>query len=619
MKRFLWSFGIISVLAVAGWSATNNSGNPPTFLWLDVCTNGIGENENGMPFPWMDPETVDVGVDLGADGTVDRWLSGETTEYLGRDNAFVIAPGNWRRYLIRLDADAGKQAKVRIVDNSTDFYIAVKAIRLNYADGVVVPNLVPNGFFEDATPLSGWTILEGSITDASQLIVKDEVGEQIFYGTQFYSTMVNGNEDTATIETDTFTLEPPTSFVYGMVSGGGSELWNIPEWEGSDNASYVYLDIGTDTEDPNGQYDEGTDVPLTGFYGGTSTSVRNQIHPVFLNTSGLEGKRAQVVAVDNSEWYHIGMDAWRMNWAPDHIPNGGFDEEIPDDWLAGGPFEYTEHPSGGIPGWEVILADPPDGLAYFFDQACHQGQFNGRSFVGTAGTGDADRIYTGVELRSSVFVIEPIPDASQSVFLQFASAQGTNVIRGLDVLGAIELQVDVNGNGQFDDAADFTYTQRNQGMGWNLNTSNMDLWHYPEYRFYIALEHQGKQARIYCIDTLPSNYGWLCVDDVFVWDGSEARLAFPNSDFEVGDLTNWTEEVGGPLNTWLSGSYEAFMDGRVEHMALNDRKTSVDGDFAADTANNATGGGDPGTGTLTSIAFTLPTLEVVSVENWSLF
>ena len=614
--------------AVAGWPATNNSGNAPTFLWLDICTNGVGDNEAGSPIPRMAPDVLDVGVDLGADGTVDRWLSGETTEYLGRDNADAVSPGAFRRYLIRLDSDAGSQAKVTIVDNSADYYIAVAAIRLNYADGDVVPNLVPNGFFEDSVPLNGWTVTAGSISDPAQLIVRDTVGDQIFYGSQYYSTLVNGFDDTATIVSDTFTLTPPTSFVYGMVSGGGSELWNIPGWGGSDNASGVYLDVGTASADPNGTFDQGTDVPLTGFYGGTADSVRNQIHPVFLNTSGLEGRRAQIVAIDNSEAFHVGLDSWRMNWDSDHIPNGGFDQDIPDEWDRGAPLPYNEHPSGGIPGWTPTLTDPPDAEPWYYDEAVHDGQFSGRAFVGTAGASEDWRAFTGLELRSSVFVIEPIPDPASNVFMQFASAQGTSHARSADDLSSIELHVDVNGNGEFGDAGDFIYKQRDQGMGWCLNTSNMDLWHYPEYRFYIAPEHQGMQAQIFCIDTVPNSYGWMCVDDFYVWDGTEARLPFPNSDFEQGtvdgtaegEIINWTAEVtGGTLTTWLSGSWDFFLDGKVTHQAMNNRKTDVDGNYAADTADNANGGGDNGEGTLTSIAFALPSLQPVPVADWSLY
>lgn len=633
-KVFFITLGLMAALSasVSGWAATNNSGNAPTFLWLDVCTNGIGDYTNKLVVPRMSPDTVDIGVDLDADGTVDRWLSKERTEFLGRDNAENIQPDAWRRYLIRLDSDAGKKAKIRIVDKSDIYYIAVKAIRLNYADGVTVPNLVPNGFFEEATPLKSWKILEGSITDAAKLIAKDTTGSAIFYGSQYYSTKVNGVQDTATIESDVFTLQPPTSFVYGMVSGGASELWNIPGAVGSDNLSYVYLDIGTTTQDPNGKYDAGVDVPLTGFFGGPATGPRNQMHPVFLNTSGLEGKRAQVVVVDDSSAYAIGVDSWRMNWDPTYIPNGGFEQDLPDEWFDEVCREYIEHPSKKLPGWTVSVHKLPDGLmgdasVFYYDKNTHNSLFADRAYVGTGGNDASYAILAGVELRSSVFTIQPIPDPSKSVFLQFASAQGSDRIRrgsdGSTERGSVELHVDVDGNGQFTDAADSIYRQQSQGLGWNLNTSNMDLWHYPEYRFYISAEHQGKMAQIYVEDTLSSGYGWMCVDDFYLWDGSQATLPFVNSDFEQGNLNNWTEVINDTavLRTWLSGSQEAWVAKKVLHRSMNNRFSYVDGDYSADTGDTADdggAGGDAAKGSLTSVAFKLPTVKT-GISDWPLF
>src|SRR5262249_40981796 len=128
----------------------------------------------------------------------------------------------------------------------------------------------------------------------------------------------------------------------------------------------------------------------------------------------------------------------------------------------------------------------------------------------------------------------------------------------------------------------------------------------------IRPEHQGLQAVLRAEDhfgTLKSGYGWICVDDLFVWDGKEARLAFPNSDFEQGSLTNWTAEIApgdGTFTTWLSGSKAAFDAGKVIQSVMNNRSTSIDGDYAADTASHETNGGDNGMGVLTSIPFTLP-------------
>lgn len=627
---------LLAAVALPGWAATNNSGNAPTFLHIDICTNAIGDRDvdvQAVGVPRMEPDIFDIGVDLGADGTIDRWLSQEKTEFFGGGNQDDIMADAWQRFYIRLDTEAGKQAKIRIVDNSEDYYMAINAIRLNFADGTVVPNLVPNGFFEDDPPLNGWTILSGSITDPASLILTDEPAFLTIYGTKFFSTRTDPfsvtNSETVVVESDTFTLEPPTSFVYGMVSGGGSELWNKPGAIGSDNASGVYLDFGTATEDPNGQYDDGVDIPLIGFFGGPAENVRNNFHPVILNTSGLEGRRCQVVAIDNSEAYHVGMDSWRMNFDNEVIVNGGFDDGIPTpeedpdaiSWFLEEVLEWNEHPSGSIPGWTVTQTG--EASVFFFDKAVRSDHMSGYTWVGTAGFAATDRAASGVELRSDVFVIEPIPDPAQSVFLQLSSAQGIARFRyntqDLTVeQGRLELRVDVNGNAQFDDDADFAYVLINQGQGHNVNfNTNMDLWAYPDYRFYIKPEHQGLQAQIYVEDTLgptrPS-YGWMAVDDFFLWNGSEVVQPFPNSDFEMGDLTNWTEEVGingGDLVTWLGGSQEAFVDGLVLTTALNDKYSMADGNFCAETCP------DQGTGTLISVPFALP--SIVAVAEWSLF
>lgn len=642
MRKCKWLLIIGFSLVPSIWAATNNSGNAPTFLWFDICTNGIGDANGAEQIPRMEPNVFDIGVDLNADGTIDRWLSEEKSEYLGRDNADKVALLSWRRFYIRLDADAGKQAKIRIVDKSAQYYMAVNAIRLNYADGKIVPNPVPNGWFEDSTPLRGWTILEGNVTDPAKLILSDEQGQYNSYSKKFFctTTKINSGDysETCVIESDAFPLTPPTSFVYGMVSGGGSEKWNIPGSGGSDNVSGVYLDIGTETQDPNGQYDEGVDIPLTGFAAGDTANIRNQIHPVFLNTSGQEGKRCQVVAFDDSAYYHVVLDSFRMNFDYTTIQNGGFDEGIPTlesdptatDWFTEAVHEWNEHPSGSIPGWTVKITHPEmGGSVFFFDQAAHTSQFSGRTYVGTAGFTNDDRANGGVELRSNVFVIQPIPDPKKNVFLQFACAQGCNRTRFVNngtkmVHGTVELHVDVDNNGKFDDAADYKYVLQHQGMGQNLNTSNLDLWSYPEPRFYILPEHQSKKAQIFVEDTLQSGYGWMCVDDFFVWNGAQAVLPFSNSDFESGNMENWTEEVGiggGSLRSWLSASQDCFEndpDCKAEHLAMNNRHSMADGKYAADTAANEYGVGDDGTGRLTSVAFPMPSIQSSTLPDWSI-
>ncbi len=617
--------------AMGSWAFTNNTGNAPVFLCLDICTNALADP------PVMSPDTVDVGVDLNVDGTVDHWLSGELTEWLRRDAQTTVNWNGWRRYLIRLDAQAGQTAKVRIVDKSPNYYIAVKAIRVNNADGVVVSNLLPNGLFEDPVPLNHWTLLEGSITDKAQLLEIDNDGSKLFYGKQYFSSQVNGNQDTAVIESETFTLAQPTSFVYGMVGGGASEKWNRTDYANTpsgsgviyppDNLSYVYIDVGTAAEPPNGQYDEGVDVPVLGFSpisrGGGE--LDNNMHPVFLNTSGLEGRQAQVVAVDDSTVWYIQLDGWRMNWDPNYITNGGF-EDVPDEMKTAtqDAIDYVNLPGGVIPGWTVTKHNLPDGSPGDPDISVWlYGPMNAnwadQVYIGTKSI-DADNILRGVEIRSDVFVIQAIPNPRENVFFQYNGAQGTNRKRGPDVYSTIELQVDVNGDGAYDGVEDYIYRETSQGMGWNLNTSNLDLWQYPEYRHYIKPEHYGKKAQIYIADFLPSNYAWLAVDDFYFWNGSEAVKPFPNSDFEMGraadgTIPDWTDIVTSGFTDWLAAT-DAIVSGPnppTTNRIMGSRFGYVDGNFAADS------GDDSGIGELISTAFTIPTLTQTPVGEWPLY
>lgn len=626
---------------IAGWLAfglsanaeTNNSGNPPAFIAIDLCSNGIGDMVGTYGIPRMEPDVFDIGLDFGPDGTVDRWLSDESAAFLGRGNSNQILHDAWRRiYYFQLDEFTGQDLQVHIVDKSPEYYLAINSIRVSGADGTVVPNAIKNGFFEDG--LSNWTVVETSLADPNALIIDDANGEHVNYSGKFLSTMSNVNSgdfsETAVLVSDTLTLTPVTSFIYGMVAGGGSEFVNLPGSVGSDNASGVYIDIGTETEDPNGQYDPGTDVPLVGYWGGIAEQARNDFASVFLNTSGLENRRAQVVGFDDSSAYHITLDGYRMNWDWEEsiIRNGGFDEGIPtpesdpnaSDWFndeVGNLLIAEDHPSGGIPGWQVIKKPGTFGDVWWWDDQGRDDHMSGRAFVGTGGN---DVFEIGAEIRSDVFVIQRIPPSEESVFVQFASAQATDRVRyggpNTEIaFGRLEMMVDVNGNGEFDDDGDFSYVQRNQGMAPNQTNSSRDLWHHPEYRFYVKPEHQGLQAMMRIEDNfgpIARSYGWLCFDDLFVWDGRQARLAFPNSDFEQGTLENWTTEIlgGGGFETWLSGSKKAFDEGLVTHSAMNNRSVSIDGDYAVDTAANETGGGDSGMGVLTSIGFELPTLNV---------
>lgn len=610
--------------ATVGWAATNNTSNAPTFIWMHISTNALADP------PGFGPTTVDVGVDLDADGAVDRWLSQERTEWLRRDGSATVTWNSWRTFFIRLDADAGRTAKIRVVDNSANYYIAVKAFRLNHADGVVVPNGIKNGFFEDITPLNNWTVLSGSVTNKAQLIKLDTSGAQVFYGSQYFTSAPNGLADTVTIESDSFVLTPPTSFVYGMAAGGVSEKWNSTDYGGKAidrGMSYLYLDVGTATTDPNGQYDAGIDIPLTGFSAiARDGSGLNNMHTFMLNTTGLEGRRAQVVAVDDSESFYIGLDGFRMNWDPNYITNGGF-EDVPEEMKVASnvTVEYTELPDGEIPGWNVSLHNLPDGSSadasiYYFPPL--NTNWSNQVYIGTHFLSD-EAFLRGVEIRSDVFVIAPIPNPAQSIFMQYAGFQGTNREFGPDSYATIQLQVDVNGNGAFDDEADYVYREVSQGMGWNLNTSNLDLWQYPENRFYILPEHQGKQARIFVADNLTSGYGWMAVDDFFIWNGHAVVMPFPNADFEMGrpagtaagEIPNWIPEItGGALTDWLAATDEITKSSNppTTNRIANGRFTYVDGNFAADT-----NGADGSTGTLTSIPFQLP--QLTAVADWSIY
>ena len=614
-------------------AATNNTGNSPGFILIDICSNGIGDGENSFDIPRMEPNVFDIGLDLGADGDVDLWLSNENAEYLGRGNSDAIGIGSWRRlHFFQLDQYVGQTLSLHIVDQSEAYYLAINAIRVNAADGNVVENAIANGFFEDG--LIGWNVKSTNISDPSSMVINDSAGDYVQYSGKFLSTMTNPESgdftQKATLVSDPFVLPQVTSFIYGNVSGGASEFVNIEGALGSDNKSGVYIDLGTSNEAPNGQYDQNVDLPLIGCYGGSAGGARNSFYSVFINTTGLEGRQAQVVGFDDSLEYHIGLDAFRMNWDWEEkiIENGGFDQGIPTpdsddpnlaDWLndeQGDFLIHSDHPSGSIPGWQVIKKDGGFGEAFWFDTNSRDDHMSGRAWIGTGG---GDMSNDGVEIRSDVFSIEPIPSSEESVFVQFASAQGSNRLRyGGDngeeaAFGRIELIVDTNGDGLYNND-DFIYTQTNQAMAHNMSNSHRDLWHHPEYRWYIKPEHQGLMAMFRAEDRFgpfKASYGWMCVDDLFVWDGHEAQLAFPNSDFEMGTMENWNEVItgGNGFTSWLSGSKKALDASLVTHSAMNNRSTDIDGDFAADTASNQTGGGDSGMGILTSQPFALPNLN----------
>lgn len=624
--------------SLAAWSATNNTGNNLTFLIVDVVSNVYHE---------FAPDGVDVGVDIGADGTYEYWMSEDTAIVIRetsepRDD---VGPTNWKRIIVRLTEFAGETAKIKIVDNSDSGYIAVNSIRLNYADGTMVPNGVPNGFFEDDPPLDGWTVVGGDLT-AEQLIVTDTGLNATPYSTKYLTTQVNGLGDKATIESEPFVLTPISSFIYGTFAGPASSRWDKPDAHDSDNGIFVYVDVGTQSQDPDGEYTPGVDIPLTGY---TWQNHEGGMATVIINTSGFEGRRAQVVAADVSGTHGVSLDAIRMNWDNSVIRNGGFEEGFEGGILPEG-FEGTgvrvpeEHPSGGIPGWTVnrILdlegspIEEPEANFTFFGAPADGYARSDRVWVGSGSYSDGFEgpELRGVELRSDVFVIQPIPDPSESVFMSFNSGPNTTRIdnvfnpadgSGEDQFNTIQLRVDMNGNASFDDDEDFTYRQINQGIAWNCaQKDGVDEWHFPDYRFYIAPEHQGKSGQIYIADLLTGGWAWMAADDFYFWDGGTADLAFPNSDFEMGDLTNWNEEILTPNNfdSWLVSTPENVEAGLATDWFMNrpQRSVRLDGEFGIDSADrNTSGGGDSMLGELWSDPFTIPTLQVTPVEDWLLF
>ncbi len=628
--RLAWAWVSLGLVATQGFSATNNNGNAPAFITIDICSNGIGDATGSFGVPRLKPGEFDIGLDIGADGTIDRWLSQEPATWLGGGNSDTVRYQGWVRLsFFQLSEFVGKPMRIRVVDKSPTYYMAINSITVNGADGVVVPNVLRNGSFESETALEGWTVVETSVSPSSKLVFTDATSELVTYGKRFFTTRIDpttaDTAETAVIESETFVLPGMTSFVVGNVSGGGSEFVSNAGANGSDNASGVYLDVGTATENPNGRYDEGTDIPLARFWPGLGSAPANDFGTVIFNTSGLEGRRAQVVAFDDSAVFHVAVDAFRMNWDWEEnvIKNGGFDAGIPTpesqpdavSWFAeiGSELTWAQHPSGAIPNWTVTKKAGATADVWFYDASARRDHMSGRTFVGTGG---GDRSTAGVELRSDVFTITAIPNPATSPFVQFASAQGTDRIRYADdgsevAYGRVQLIVDTNGNGEFGDEGDFRYRQRNQSMALNQSNSGRDLWHFPEYRFYIRPEHRGAQAVLRAEDrfgTFKASWGWLCIDDLFVWDGVAARLPFPNSDFELGTLENWTAEIdgGSGFESWLSGSVQSVNSGAATHAAMNNRSVSIDGNFAADTAARETGGGDGGVGRITSKAFALP-------------
>ena len=612
------------LLVAPSQSATNNNGNNPTFLVVQMISNGWALHADQT----APDTTIDIGVDVGADGTYEYWMSEDPSivreSRTNQDTIFVdnlTSEAGWMNVIIALEEYAGETVKLRIVDKTPDAYIAVNSIRHNNADGLVVPNNVPNGWFDAEPNLNGWTIVEGDAT-ADQLITVNTEFSLSSNTDKFYNTQINGDETIAVIESEPFVLSPVSSFVYGTFAGPVSAYFDKPGAWLTENGLMVYVDVGTETEDPDGEYTEGVDVPLKGVLFDDSDEDRITLQANMLNTSGLEGRRAQVVAVDNDTFDGIGLDNIRMNYDTSVIRNGnfeeGFEDEFPEGFIddpsnARIPIRaLSDHPSGGLPGWTQIKSADAVGDWTFFAWPGANFSREGRVWIASGSTpGDANndhgvRENTGIELRSDVFVIQPIPDPASSVFTSFDIGQTGYKAQPDGNVKDIQLQVDMNANGEFTDSSDYAYKVRSQGGGWNREqyaNGGIDEWNYPPYRFYIQEEHQGKQARFFIIDQLTSQWAWLGVDDFYFWDGETAELAFPNSDFEMGDMTNWEEEITGAEsygNTWLSGNQVAQDLGL--HNSLNDHIAYIDGNFSADSANS----GDDPTGYLQSTTFMIP-------------
>ncbi len=632
--RVLYS-GIFTILAgcfIAGstWSATNNTGNNPTFLVVQMISNGWTAH-----LEQSEPATgIDIGVDVGADGTFEYWMSEDPSivreNRTNQDEIFVdnlVSESGWMNVIIALEEYAGETVKLRIVDNTPDAYIAVNWIRHNNADGIIVPNSVPNGFFEDG--LNGWTVLESSATEDQ--LINDHGGDSLLASnsTAFFSTQIDGNATTAVIESEPFVAAPMTSFVYGAFAGPVSAAFDNDGAFLTENGLRVYVDVGTETEDPNGQYDEETDVPLKGIIFDDSDPERITLQVSLLNTSGLEGRRAQVVLEDNDSFDGIGVDSVRHNYDTSIIRNGNFEEGFEDGYADGvnvnpGSSRNEVHSFddiGGVPGWTQTTSGNGEWTLFGWPGANFSRE--GRVWVASGSTdGDANndvqvRENVGLTLISDVFTLRPIRDAASHVFTSFEIGQTPYKAQPDGRIKDVHMQVDIDGNGAFEDADDFAYKVRAQSGGWNREqyaSGGIDEWGYPPYRFYIEPEHQGLQARYFVIDELDSQWAWIGVDDFYFWDGSTADLAFPNSDFEMGDMSGWEDTLnGGSFGTWLSGNEVAQDLGF--HNSLNDHIAFIDGDWSADSANS----GDGPTGTLISEPFTLPTLEGgTAVADWEL-
>lgn len=629
MKNMAFWIAPVLALAVspAVWAATSNTGNNPAFLVIDVVTND---------FEAWAPDAIDVGVDIGADGNVEYWASQDPSFVRANDRkgpSNSVNPGAWRTLLINLDQYAGETASVSIVDNSSSGFIAVNSVRLNFADGTMVANGVPNGFFEE-DGLAGWT-LTGDLA-AGDILKTDEGVAATSYSTNYIETTVGG---TATLVSDAFELTPVSSFVYGVFGGPASSFFDKPGAFGDEqNGILVYVDLGSESADPDGQYTEGEDIPLYGFlFRGPDGGMEGAI----INTSGYEGRRAQFVAADLTEFAAVSFDAIRLNWDNDAIRNGGFEEGfetgVPEGFDGQQVRIPEQHPAGQIPGWtmntitrEGFEFDELSTFTFFGNPA---GGFSrsGYVWVGSGSYdvgGDDGGLQGGIELRSDVFTIQPIPDPSSSVFMSFNSGQASSRIDAFATADAeasqnmIALEVDVDGNNSFGDEADFVYHQINQGMSWAAEQNGeMDEWHYPEYRFYIAGEHQGLQGRIYVEETTTGGWAWMAVDDFYFWDGSSAELAFPNSDFEQGDMSGWNEELlTDGFSSWLASNTPMNEPvAPADHTAMNNIVSWIDGDWSADSAPSEVASGDNSEGRLWSEPFTIPTLAGTNVGNWALF
>ena len=125
--------------------------------------------------------------------------------------------------------------------------------------------------------------------------------------------------------------------------------------------------------------------------------------------------------------------------------------------------------------------------------------------------------------------------------------------------------------------------------------------------FWDVSKYMNQKAMIYVVDHVKEGLGHINVDDFRFADVIPDMLPFPNSDFEMGDLSNWTAEGDAMAHQPTKGDNVA---------ARTENKTSagVQGNYWVGTSEHYQGKpeekpgtllGDQAKGTLRSILFTI--------------